>query len=83
MAVSSKRISFDCRNRRRTGGALNEGIKIHGSASSLLRSSFFHRYLFFFFFFFATIGKIIGNNRSPGRENNSFQRILLNICHVV
>lgn len=51
MAVSSKRISFDCRNRRRTGGALNEGIKIHGSASSLLRSSFFRRYLFFFFSF--------------------------------
>lgn len=51
MKVSSKRISFDCRNRRRTGGALNEGIKIHGSASSLLRSSFFRRYLFFFFLF--------------------------------
>lgn len=53
-----------------TGGTLNEDIKIHGSVSSLLRSSFFHRYLFsmFFFFFFAAIGKIIGNNRSPGRE---------------
>lgn len=52
-----------------TGDTLNEDIKIHGSVSSLLRSSFFHRYLFsMFFFFFAAIGKIIGNNRSPGRE---------------
>lgn len=51
-----------------TGGTLNEDIKIHGSVSSLLRSSFFHRYLFSMFFFFAAIGKIIGNNRSPGRE---------------
>lgn len=35
-----------------TGGTLNEDIKIHGSVSSLLRSSFFHRYLFSMFFFF-------------------------------
>lgn len=34
-----------------TGGTLNEDIKIHGSVSSLLRSSFFHRYLFSMFFF--------------------------------